>query len=343
VAFAAPLAGGLADRFGRRRVLLVSAALLTVATFAGATATNLPQLLVWRAVQGLVIPGVFTSITAYIAEEWPPAETTTIVGLYIAGTVLGGVSGRSISGVVTAEFGWRWAFIVIGGMNLACLPVLARLMPPSQRFVPAKTLLSFVPGMGRHLRNPPLLATYGVGFAVLFSQVGCFTYVNYYLIAPPFNLSLHATSFVFFVFLVGMLITPLSGRWTLRWGARTVGLAAMAVSSLGMLLTLHRLLPEVIAGLVLSSCGVFVVQSLATANVPRLALGARSAAVGLYVTFYYLGGSFGAALPAPLWPLAGWPGCVALLVLVQFAAMVLIAAYWRGRTVIPADIPAPTA
>ncbi|MBL6751919.1 MAG: MFS transporter [Nevskia sp.] len=334
VACAAPLAGGLADRFGRRRVLLSSIALLTVATFGGATAHGLPQLLAWRAAQGLAVPGVFTSMAAYIAEEWPAAEAATVAGLYVAGTVLGGFCGRFISGIVTAWFGWRWAFLTLGLLNLACLPLVAWLLPPSRRFVPVDSLLASLSGVRRHLRNRPLLATYGIGFALLFSQVGCFTYVNFYLSAPPFGLSLHALSFVFCVFLVGIVVTPVSGAWSMRWGARKVGMAAMAMSAAGLLLTLRPLLPQIIVGLTLSSSGVFIVQSLATAKVPRLAHGARSAAVGLYVSCYYFGGSGGASLPSAIWSQAGWLGCVALLVTVQLIGIALISFAWRAPGVV---------
>lgn len=342
VALAAPFAGGLADRFGRRRVLLWAIGLLTLATFGAASARTLPELLVWRALQGAVIPGIFASTVAYIAEEWPPAQAAAVAGLYVAGTVLGSFCGRFVAGLITAAFSWRAAFVTLGALNLMFLPLVALLLPPSRRFVPAASLLASLSGVGHHLRNRPLLATYGIGFALLFSQVGSFTYVNFYLSAAPFNLSTHGLSFVFFVFLVGMAVTPLSGRWAMRWGARQVGSAAMAVSGAGMLLTLSHALPEVILGLVLSSGGVFIVQSLATATVPRLAGAARSAAVGLYLSCYYFGGSVGASLPSAVWSAAGWPGCVALVLTVQLAAIVLMRAAWEGR-VAPAALELPAA
>jgi predicted MFS family arabinose efflux permease len=343
VALAAPFAGSLADRYGRRRVLLVALGLLTLATFGAASAGSLGSLLVWRALQGFVIPGIFTSAVAYIAEEWAPAEAATMASLYVAGTVLGSFCGRFISGLVTAEYGWRSAFLTMGCINLAFLPLIALLLPRSRRFTPSRSLLASLSGVGAHLRNAPLLATYGIGFTLLFAQVGTFTYVNFYLSAAPFHLSTHALSFIFFVFLIGMAVTPFSGRWALRWGGRAVGLAALATSALGLLLTLDRWLPAILLGLVLSSAGVFIVQSLATATVPRLALGARSAAVGLYLTCYYFGGSVGASLPAAIWSTAGWYGCVALVLSVQVAAALLIRATWQGRgarsTVAPAAAP----
>jgi predicted MFS family arabinose efflux permease len=53
----------------------------------------------------------------------------------------------------------------------------------------------------------------------------------------------------------------------------------------------------------------------------------RSSAVGLYVTSFYVGGSFGAALGGIAWTLGGWPACVALIaaVLVVMAAIVQFA------------------
>ncbi len=345
VALAAPFAGSLADRYGRRRVLLVALFLLTLATFGSASADSLGSLLLWRALQGFVIPGIFTSAVAYIAEEWAPAEAASMASLYVAGTVLGSFCGRFISGLVTAEYGWRSAFITMGCINLAFLPLIAALLPPSRRFTPSRSLLASLSGVGAHLRNAPLLATYGIGFTLLFAQVGTFTYVNFYLSAAPFNLSTHALSFIFFVFLIGMAVTPFSGRWSLRWGSRAVGLAALATSALGLLLTLDHWLPAILLGLVLSSGGVFIVQSLATATVPRLALGARSAAVGLYLTCYYFGGSVGSSLPASIWSgtgwLGGWYGCVALVLLVQAGAAILIQSTWAGRSARPAASPSP--
>ena len=340
VAFAAPFAGGLADRFGRKRVLLVALSLLTLATFGAASADHLGTLLVWRALQGVVIPGIFTSAVAYIAEEWAPAEAGTITSLYVAGTVLGSFCGRFISGLMTDAYGWRSAFLVMGLINLSFLPLIAVLLPRSRRFTPGTSLLASLAGVSAHLRNAPLLATYGIGFTLLFAQVGTFTYVNFYLAAAPFGLSTHALSCIFFVFLIGMAVTPFSGRWALRWSQRSVGLAALAMSALGLLLTLSHWLPQIVLGLILSSAGIFILQSLATASVPRLARGARSAAVGLYLTCYYFGASVGATLPAALWSFAGWYACVALVLMVQLVAALLVYATWdRNGTGSAAMLP----
>ena len=71
VALSAPLMGQLADRMGRRRVIIASAMTLAIATLLAATATTLPMLFFWRFVQGVATPGVFSVTTAYVHDEWP--------------------------------------------------------------------------------------------------------------------------------------------------------------------------------------------------------------------------------------------------------------------------------
>ena len=76
---------------------------------------------------------------------------------------------------------------------------------------------------------------------------------------------------------------------------------------------------------------VFVEQSLTISYLGVAAPRAKSTAVGLYVTCYYVGGSLGGILPAGIWHRAGWPGCVALCIGVQLAMLAVAVAFWRGQ------------
>ena len=75
--------------------------------------------------------------------------------------------------------------------------------------------------IGAPVRNRRLIATCGVGFCVLFTQVAMFTYVTFHLAAPPFSLSTVALGWLFVVYLVGAVVTPFAGRWIDRYGHRT--------------------------------------------------------------------------------------------------------------------------
>ncbi|MDE2252882.1 MAG: MFS transporter [Betaproteobacteria bacterium] len=338
VALAAPFSGSLSDRFGRKRVLLLSLAGLSVTTVLAGTAHSLDGLLVWRLLQGIFIPGVFTATVAYIGEEWPARDAPAVTALYISGSVAGGFLGRFIAGMVTAHWDWQVAFIVLGAINAVFLLIIAQGLAPSRDFRASASLRASIADLPLHLRNPKLLGTYAIGFGILFSQVCTFTYVSFYLAAAPYGLDLRQLSLLFAVYLVGMIVTPMAGRLAWRFGQRRVFAAAMVLSSGGMLLTLLPALPAIVVGLTLSSAGVFIAQSMATGQVPAFATRARSSAVGLYVLCYYLGGSIGALAPSLVWEHEGWPGCVALVLLMQVAIGTAAWKVWAQR---PQSSPPP--
>jgi hypothetical protein len=87
------------------------------------------------------------------------------------------------------------------------------------------------------------------------------------------------------------------------------------------LLTLAPMLPVVIAGLAVFSSGVFISQSAATVLTGRVAGRARSAAAGLYVTFYYAGGSLATVATAWFWIKGGWPACIGLFAATSLATL----------------------
>jgi MFS family permease len=131
------------------------------------------------------------------------------------------------------------------------------------------------------------------------------------------------------VYLLGIYITPKSGKWISKFGRRRAVTAAAAFSSCGVLLTLSGPLWLIIAGLAICSSGVFICQAAASSFIGVAASRARSAASGLYVTFYYVGGSVGAAAPGGIWAHYGWPGCVALIVSIQVVAATVAFLFWK--------------
>jgi predicted MFS family arabinose efflux permease len=183
--------------------------------------------------------------------------------------------------------------------------------------------------MRTHLRNPQLLATYAVGFNVLFCLVAVFTYVNFYLADKPFFFGPAALASIFVVYLIGAVITPIAGHVVDRVGHRTVLMGAVAMSGTGMLLTLIHWVPVIIAGLALEASGVFACQSAAASHVGRVANEARSSAAGLYVSLYYLGGFVGSILPGFFWRQAGWPGCVMVVLCIQGLTILITGKLWR--------------
>src|SRR2546423_9198688 len=132
--------------------------------------------------------------------------------------------------------------------------------------------------------------------------------------APPFHLSTAALGSIFGVYLVGVVVTPICGRWIEHFGHRRSMIASALVAAAGAALTLVHSLPVIVVGLALCSTSVFVMQAAASSYLGHIAGKARSAAAGLYSTFYYGGGTLGATLPAAVWKIGGFKACFSLVV-----------------------------
>jgi YNFM family putative membrane transporter len=330
VAVAAPVAGRLADVMGTRQVIVSSSFLLAIATLLAATSSTLSQLVSWRLVQGFLTPGVFAIAMAYIHDEWPASQVGRVTAAYVSGTVVGGFCGRAIAGIVADWAGWPAAFVVLGLCNLATATALWRWLPPGR--APRRLAShSYRGSLVRVLANRQLVATYAVGFCVLFTQTAVFTSMPFHLSAPPFNLGSGALGWLFAVYLLGAAATPIAGRTIDREGHRTGVLLAMSVGAAGSLLTLISSLAAIVVGLALVATSVFFAQITASSHVGAVTTEDRGLSVGIYATCYYLGGSLGAALPVALWAWGGWVAAIGLVLAVQIVIVVLAWTCWRER------------
>jgi predicted MFS family arabinose efflux permease len=214
-------------------------------------------------------------------------------------------------------------------MTFACGLAVAAILPRERNFTRSEGLLVSGRQMLSHLRNPQLLATYAVGFGTLFTFVALFTYVNFLLAAPPFELPPSLLGAIFVTYLAGAAAVLGLGRAVAHFGRRALVIGAIALWACGALLTLVPSLPLIIAGLAVAACGGFIVQATSTGYVALTAGSGRTSAIGLYATTYYIGGSIGAVLPGLAWSAGGWPACVAMVIAMQALMALVIAVYWR--------------
>jgi len=328
VALCAPFAGALSDVYGRKKIMLQALAVIAVATAICCLAPTFWVLLILRFLQGLATPFIFTVAVAYISEEC--ADKARMNSLYVAGTAFGGFAGRLLSGIITDLTGnWRLSFLANAAILLLTLVAVLVLLPTESHFTPAHSVSRSIAGLGSHVKDPAILASCFIAATLLFQQVSSFTFGSLHLMAEPFGLSATAIGFIFVVFLLPTVLTPLSGRLISTRGRYfTFGVVA-ALTLAGMAVSLIPSVGAVVVGLACSCIAVFMGQSCGTGFVGSHARTNTSAAVGLYTFSYYLGGTLGAIVPQPAYAAWGWPSTVAIIAALAVVSAFLARAYWR--------------
>jgi MFS transporter, YNFM family, putative membrane transport protein len=331
IALTAPFTGAVADVLGRKRLITTAMFAVTVPMIMATLSTDVGTIVAWRFVQGLLLPPIFTVVLAYVGDEWPPAEIAAVAGLYVSGSSLGGFCGRFIPGVLADLVGWRFAFLALAGLGLAGAILVAMKLPRERRFVRSEGFLASGLQMLRHLRDPQLVATYAVGFGVLFNFIAIFTYVSFHLAAPPYNFSSSLLGALFFTYLIGTLLTPLTGRAVLRFGRRAFIIVVIAIWGLGLALLLASPVAMILLGLALcAGCGMLC-QAISTGYVAASAHEGRSSAIGLYVASFYIGGSVGGLAAGLLWSEEGWPAVVALSAIILAMMGLIVIFVWSAK------------
>lgn len=121
---AMPLTGKLGDAFGRKRVLQASLVFFIIGAGLCSLAQSVPQLITFRAVQGIGGGGLMIGAQSVIGELVSPRERGRLLGIIGAAYVVAAVAGPLAGGVVVDHLSWRWIFYFYVPLGLAALAVV---------------------------------------------------------------------------------------------------------------------------------------------------------------------------------------------------------------------------
>lgn len=136
--FGALVFGPLADRIGRKPVLLASTAIFGIGSLLTATATTIDSLSAWRLITGLGMGGAMPNAIALTSEFMPSRYRATAVTAMMCGFSLGAAVGGFLSAALIPRFGWQSVFIGGGAIPLAIGVIAIFALPESIRFLLSK-------------------------------------------------------------------------------------------------------------------------------------------------------------------------------------------------------------
>ena len=178
------VAGVLADRIGRVRVLMLSILFYSVFTGLSATARSAEELAFWRVLVGLGLGAEWSAGSVLVAETWPARHRAKAIGLMQSGWAIGCIVAALLSAAVLPMLGWRWLFAL--GVLPALLVVVIRFgvaEPRVWRELPAART-PFVRTMAAAPNARRAIVAMAMTSTLLFAYWGLFTWVPQHLSRP---------------------------------------------------------------------------------------------------------------------------------------------------------------
>ncbi|MDQ1136485.1 YNFM family putative membrane transporter [Microbacterium sp. SORGH_AS 1204] len=301
----------VADRVGRVPAMAIG--LIAATLLGGITpfAHDLGILLALRLLEGAALGAVPAVALAYLSEEVDARHVAAAAGSYIAGTTVGGLTGRVVSGWVAELAGWRWGVASVVLLCVVAAVLFLALVPAARGFMPGRFRSTPGPSVRRrlwlNLRSPVQLALYAQGFLLMGAFVAVYNYLGFHLSEPPFSLPPVVITLLFLAYLAGTVSSPRAGALAVRHGRLPVLLACAVVMTGGVALMFVPATAAAVVGLVAFTAGFFGAHAVASGWTPVAAdPRARAQASSLYYLGYYAGSSvFGWALGL-VFGSAGW-------------------------------------
>lgn len=285
--------GPLSDRYGRKQMIVSGLIVLTVITPLAGLSSHLTVLIVLRAIQGLAAATFAPTAISYVVEVYPIEKRITATGFVSTGFLMSGIAGQVFASLVSEAFGWSDVFYFLGALYLLTAIVVILLLP--KNIVPSSRGNKFdsFKQMGNLMKQKSLLLCYIVAITLFLSFVGMYTALGSYL-SDAFHLRDQDILYVRCVGILGMLVSPFSGRLVAKFGIHAVLRAGLSLAVVGLaILGVSSNEVFLIAMSVVFVAGISMTVSTLISLVGIVGGIARGAAISLYSFILFLGATLG--------------------------------------------------
>jgi MFS family permease len=321
-----PVAGRLADRWGRKPTVLLGTLLLAVSGLLNLPSLGLGGLIAARLVLGVGEGSLYTAGSAWIVDMAPVARRGRVLGLYGL-AVWGGLSVGPLAGeLIYNASGYRAVWIFAAAMPLLGAVIASFISDP---FKPLA-----------HAQPHPLIAPEAVrpGLAIALASVGYATVAAFIVLMLEARGIGHGAT-VFAAFAAMIVVARLAlGSLPDRIGPARVAIGAVLVEAVGLLaMAVAESLPiALLGGMAMGAAFSLLNPSLMLIAVGKVSAGARGAAMGTYTAFFDAGVGFGAPLAGLTAALSTYEGAFVLAAAIAASSALLILLTLHQRVARPA-------
>lgn len=306
----------VADRIGRVPAMAIGLVAATVLGIVAPFSPDTTVLLGVRLLEGIALGAVPAIALAYLSEEVDAAHVAAAAGSYIAGTTVGGLSGRVVAGFAGELGDWRTGMWTVSAICVGAAAVFLWLIPRARGFHPGRFRAEAGPGIARriavNLRSPAQLALYAQGFLLMGAFVAVYNYLGFHVSEPPFSLPASLVTLLFLAYLAGTVSSPWAGVLASRHGRLGILIGGIVVMMSGAGLMMVPAVWVIVGGLLLFTGGFFATHAVASGWAPVAARrDTRAQASSLYYLGYYVGSSLFGWCLGYVFSGLGWIGFLA--------------------------------
>ena len=313
LAFAPALYGYFLQAIPARLMLTVALSLLALDQVCFYFADQFWHLIVLRLCQGLLLPAIFTALMTYCASMVPATAVRRAMGFYIGATILGGFSGRLVGGFFASSVDWRYAFVVMGVMQL--LPLLLLTKVDADADINFSRLDS--KSISRVLANRNFRFMFLSLATVFFVFSGILNIVPFHLQDLEPNTTPLVISMLYLGYLVGAPVSFFSESISRWFGDERRGLfLGLAIHAFGLVMLLFVALQGLILMMFFLAGGFFLIHALLSGLANHLSQEHKGVVNGLYVSIYYFSGALGSWLPGYWYEGFGWNSMIVAFMLI---------------------------
>lgn len=316
--FAPIFYGYILETFSSKLFLRNAVLMLGILELCFSWSDTYPVLLAIRALQGLLIPAVLTSLMSYISFITPKEKVQQAIGYYIGATILGGFIGRLFSGILSDFFGWRLFFVLLGVALIVMFGCLS--------FLSEEVKVDFVkPKLSQVLdvlKNKTFFNIYAMMFFIFFVFQALLNFIPFQLKTFSSTMGYGKVGMMYAGYIIGFIIS-IRILWMIRlFGNETKTIIFGILTYLVGLQIFHiNDYMVMFGGMFVFCAGFFIIHSVASGLISKLAHEKRAISNGLYLSFYYAGGTIGTFAPGIFYHYLGWHVFLGLLALTVIATL----------------------
>lgn len=313
----------IGDMVSRRKLLIILQILAAFSVCGAALSVSIGMLYFFSIAIGITATGcqVYVPLAAHLSSE---KERGKVIGTVMGGLLSGILLSRTLSGFAADYFGWRSIYWIAAVFMLVLTYLTARMIPEENHAF-SGNYRSLMRSLFQLAKELPLVRESAWIGACLFGAISAFwSTLAFFLEKPPFLYSLSTIGFFGVVGLAGAVISPQVGRISDRKGPSFpmhIGILLM-LAGYAILFVGKMSIVIVIIGIILIDMGLQAAHIPNLTRVSEISVQARTRLNTIYMTSFFIGGTFGSIVGSYAWTTFGWAGVCAIgLILVALGSL----------------------